>query len=211
MEAAAHWLTYNRFNQYSLLPSCHLMVFYCVSAAEEGRRELGPVREGGTSSADSTLRELPVHPGVAPPTAGLFLLGVSSAGPGEAGRLSAPDCKQSSEGPTLDTPAGASRLWPGGSGPKGRHESQLQAWAVFTGFSSRAEGTSEKDLLGCIRYHAALFFPLRIVFADDFLFFLQLCTFCLPSHLSSLLIQTCSTRTFVSPKAECEALSQTCA
>lgn len=58
------------------------------------------MREGGTYSADSTLRELPVDPGVAPPTAGLFSLGVSSEGLGEAGRLSAPDCKQSSEGPT---------------------------------------------------------------------------------------------------------------
>lgn len=36
---------------------------------------LGPEREGGPGSADSTLGELPEDPGVAPPTAGLFLLG----------------------------------------------------------------------------------------------------------------------------------------
>ena len=42
---------------------------------------------------------------MAPPTAGLFLLGVSSEGPGEAGRLTAPEAPTV----TLDTPVGASQ------------------------------------------------------------------------------------------------------
>lgn len=82
-------LSFNGF----LLHLCRRRGPQCAGNCEGGR-------EGGTNSADSTLRELPVDPGVAPPTAGLFLLGVSSEGPGEAGRLSAPDRKQSSVGPT---------------------------------------------------------------------------------------------------------------